>query len=402
MASDFFLAWHTDTYYLSDIDSMINRNLTALFSTQLLGMMAYIMMLFIAGLAGLIIAPSKTLATLPAGTLLIGSALAAYPSASLMKWLGRKTGSLLAILVAIVGAIIAIAALIKMNFWLFCFGALLVGVNTAFVQQYRFAIIEGLALKKQATAVSLLVFANAFSALFGTTLAQVGKSTFSTIFLGSMFGVIACLVISFLTLLCYYPPKSVHESTIPAHCINPKNKVPAMAIGALGYFMMTWVMFAMPTSMHTMGPFTISQAGFVMQSHLLAMFLPSLITGYLAKKWGNITIVFLGCIALAISLTCNLTGMGFYHYWTGLVMLGIGWNFTFIAGTTILTQSYQHKDRFKVQGINDLFVFSANAIASLSASFSVLTLGWVHLNCFAAIILALIFCMVLWIKINQR
>lgn len=379
----------------------IKRNLTALFTAQLFGMGAYIMMLFIAALAGLLLAPQKALATLPAGTLIIGSALAAYPSASLMKKLGRKAGSQIAIIIAFIGTLISAFALTQSAFWLFCFACLLIGINTAFVQQYRFAIIESVSTKQQATAVSLLVFANAFSALFGTSLAQLGKSLMSTVFLGSTLLVSASLIFSMIGLCCYQTCETDHDHAEQAANINTHNILPAIAIGTLSYFIMTWVMFAMPTSMHTMGPFTIHQAGFVMQSHLLAMFLPSLITGYLAKKWSNLTVVFLGCGALVISLACNLTGMGFYHYWCGLVMLGIGWNFTYIAGTTILTQSYAHKDRFKIQGINDLFVFSANGIASLSASFSVLALGWFHLNLIAGLLLVIMFAMVLTIRIPK-
>lgn len=385
--------------------NLCRHNTTALFVAQLFGMMATIIGIFVGSLAGIHLAPTKMLATLPVASLVIGAAVAAYPSASFMKRVGRKTGNICACSLALVGAILGAYALSQQNFYLFCFSSFLVGINNAFVQQYRFAVIEGLPPKMRSFGVSALVFANAFSAFIGTEIAVRAKLLTHHLYVGSLLGTCLVLLISLLGLLAYKTPSEHEHANAQSHLEQKPitaNIVPAIMIACLSYFMMAWIMVAMPISMHEMEHFSIDQAGFVMQSHLMAMFLPSLITGLLAKRLGNINMILIGFAALALSLVSNLTGQSFAHYWTGLVLLGIGWNFTFICGTTILTESYLHEHRFRYQGINDFFVFTLNALASLTAGISVLTMGWHSLNQISIVILVVMLIAGVVILVNQK
>ena len=375
---------------------LLQRNIVSLCIAQLFGMMASIIAIFVGALVGLHLAPHKLLTTLPVAALVIGAALAAYPSAYLMQRVGRKWGNILACFLAILGAIISAVALRKGHFYWFSFGICLIGMNNAFVQQYRFAVIEGLSFKMRSFGVSVLVFANAFSAFFGTEIAVHAKYVIDAPYTGSMLGACLVLCVSLLGLFIYRTPivNDVKLNQAMPDC-QPSpltaNIAPSIIIVCLAYFMMAWLMVAMPVSMHELHIFSTKQIGFVMQSHLMAMFLPSLVTGIIASKIGNINVVLIGCGVLLLALISNITGVSLQHYWVGLVLLGIGWNFTFICGTTILTESYLHEHRFRYQGVNDALVFSLNALASLLAGFCVLKLGW---NCLNGICIAVLLVMV--------
>ena len=148
-------------------------------------------------------------------------------------------------------------------------------------------------------------------------------------------------------------------------------------LGALiGYAIMSFLMTATPISMHEMQGHSLTSTKWVIQSHVVAMFLPSLFTGVLIKKFGALRLLMAGTGLFALTLLIALSGHHLMHYWWALVLLGVGWNFLFIGGTTLLPQSYSRPERFKVQATNDFLVFAAQAIASLSAGWLLFQVGW--------------------------
>jgi MFS family permease len=175
-----------------------------------------------------------------------------------------------------------------------------------------------------------------------------------------------------------------------------------MIIAALSYFVMSLIMVGTPIAMHVLHHFTMNKTTIVMQSHLIAMYLPSLFVGYLAGRLGNLYVSFIGIICLILCIIINFTGFTFTHYLVALMLLGVGWNFSFICATTILTESYLPQARFKMQAINDFFVFGVNAIASLSSGSLVLHIGWSAVNGIAAFFIVIMLIATVCICRNQR
>lgn len=380
-----------------------------LFLAQIFGMCGLITVLFIGGIVGMQLTTSKTLVTVPIAIAIIGSALFAIPSALLMQKLGRKRGNLLAALTATGGAVLAAIAIHQHSFILFCCGTFLIGINSAFVQQYRFAVIEGLDASLTAQAVSFLLFGNIISAYLGTELASISRAWFNVPYVGSFVMLTLLLLLSLFSLsffrelgLTEHPEKQKTQIISAKKPIIKKNLAPAIIIAASSYFMMSLIMVATPVSMHYMHHFAMPQTTLVMQSHLIAMYLPSLFVGFLAHKWGNLNMVWLGIGCFVVTVLINLLGVAFPNYLSSLILLGIGWNFSFIAATTLFTESYHLHERFKMQALNDFFVFGSNAIASLFSGTLIVIIGWLNLNLCGIIILIVMIISAVIIQKNNK
>jgi MFS family permease len=155
----------------------------------------------------------------------------------------------------------------------------------------------------------------------------------------------------------------------------------AVLAGVVSYAVMSFIMTATPISMHSIDGHSGSDTSLVISGHLLGMYLPSLATGWLINALGIQRLMIAGTVAMLASLAISVVlGHGFLHYFAGLMLLGIGWNFLFVGGTTLLTTTYAPAERFRAQGFNDLAVFGSQTVASLLAGAAIQTLGWQRLN----------------------
>ncbi|MEJ2065765.1 MAG: MFS transporter [Reinekea sp.] len=150
----------------------------------------------------------------------------------------------------------------------------------------------------------------------------------------------------------------------------------AVAAATIGYGVMSFVMTATPLAMHEMTGHSLESTKWVIQSHIMAMFLPSFITGELIRKWGETRIIFIGLLAYLGTTAFAFSGVEVFHYWWALVLLGVGWNFLFIGGTTLLSKTYTAEEKFSVQAANDMTVFVFQALSSLSAGAILFISGW--------------------------
>ena len=154
----------------------------------------------------------------------------------------------------------------------------------------------------------------------------------------------------------------------------------AITASAFGYAIMTFLMTATPISMHVMENMSLSKTSVVIQFHVAAMFLPSLLTGYLIKKFGHSNIIYVGVLLYSITLLASIFEQSFYNYMFALIFLGLGWNFLFISGTSLLVLTYEEQEKFKAQGLNDFVVYSVHAIGSLSAGIFITLTNWKIMN----------------------
>jgi MFS family permease len=163
----------------------------------------------------------------------------------------------------------------------------------------------------------------------------------------------------------------------------------AVLAGAVAYCVMSFIMTAAPVSMHSIDHHSVKAITWTIQSHIIAMFLPSLISGRLIARFGERAMMFAGTLLLAASAIISLIGHEVPHYWVGLVLLGAGWNFLFTAGTALLATHYTGVERHRAQAINDLVVFTCQACVSLLAGLAVTKLGWQWTNLSVMPLLAL-------------
>jgi MFS family permease len=336
---------------------------------------------FVGGFIGLKLAPTKILATMPIALMVVGIALFMLPVIKGLSIVGRKNGFIIAIISGSLNCLFAAYAIEIANFWLFCLSITLFGIVIAAVQQFRFAAMESVSDELASKAVSILLLAGLIAAFIGPEIAFVGKDWFATEFVGSFVGVSILLLLSIIFVWFYKPlSKTQEEVHAPKRALSEIIKQPvflASIISAtVGFTVMSFIMTATPISMHVYSGFDIEDTKWVIQSHIIAMYLPSFFTGKLIQRFGQAKILFGGIFALLLCIIIGFIGHQYVHYWGALVLLGIGWNFMFITATTLLPQSYTPSEKYKIQGLNDLVMFSCQAVASLSAGWVINTLGW--------------------------
>jgi MFS family permease len=163
-----------------------------------------------------------------------------------------------------------------------------------------------------------------------------------------------------------------------------------LVASAFAYAVMSFLMTATPISMHVMEKISLTKTGLVIQLHIAAMFLPSLITGNLIKKFGHSKVMYVGVILFSVTILTSLFEQNFFNYLIALIFLGFGWNFLFISGTSLLVLSYREEEKFKAQGFNDLIVYSVQAVASLSAGIFISLTSWKTMNLVCVVFLIII------------
>lgn len=344
-----------------------------------------ILLISVNALIGQRLSPEPELATLPVAVQFIGLMAATLPAAQIMRVMGRKFGFSLGNLIGISGGLLACVAIARADFTLFCISTTLLGIAIGIGQQYRFAATEACAPADRPRAISLVMAGGVLAAILGPTLAVWSDRIWpQPEFLGAFAALVGLYVVNlFLIAGLPLPRPTLTEQTGPMRSYSELLRQPklttAIVAGAIGYGVMILVMTATPIAMHQHHHDFRSTAS-VIQWHVLGMFLPSFVTGRLIARWGEIAVIQIGCLLLIACVALAQTGTGFWYFWWSLVALGVGWNFTFIGATSLLTISYQPAEKARVQGTNDFLVFGFSAIASLLAGHLQARLGWGILN----------------------
>lgn len=356
---------------------------------QALGMLTAPLVIFVGGFLGVLFAPTSDLATLPVAALVVGSALASMPAALIMKRIGRRSGFIYATLVAILGSILAFYSVRSENFFGLCFSILLLGGHMAFVQQFRFAAIEWVNSDKIAIAASVVMLGGLFAAWFGPEIAMLGKDLMVDQFSGSFILLALCHVI-LLVLLSVMPFASIQtvDESSPAgrpwlELIKQPGISAAIACSAVGFGVMSLIMTATPVSMSEIQNYPLEETKTVIQSHIMAMFIPSLFAPLLFRTFSLLSMLMFGLVMMAVAISVALLDQSYWGYWWALVCLGVGWNFLFVGGTTLLAQQYNKQESFSAQALNDVSVFTTQAVMSLCAGWMVFNYGWFALNLLA-------------------
>jgi len=365
---------------------MRSRNVLLLSIGQAFGSAGITMMVLLGGIIGSDLAPTPALATLPISIQVLGVALSTVPASFVMRRFGRRRGFVASSLVAALAALLAAYAVSVGSFVLFCMATFFTGLNGAFVQQYRFAASESVEPRYASRAVSFVLVGGIFAGILGPELAKRTKDLFGVGLYTGSFICLACLyVIAAVILLFLQNSRPQAEATLGTE--RPLGQIAAQPVyfvallsGAVGYGVMSFTMTATPIQLNRISGFTLDETAWVIQSHVIAMFLPSLFTGYILERLGVLRVMFIGVLLLGGCVGLGLVSQHLLHYWAALVLLGLGWNFTYVGATVLLTRSYRPSERFKAQATNDFTIFGIQAIASLSAGTIIYSAGWVALN----------------------
>ena len=376
----------------------MNKNLLNLTLSQIFSFTAAPVTVFLSGIIGSQISPLKSLSTLPMSISVVGIAIGAILATKVMSLIGRKAGFISASIGNFLVSILAAYSIIDQSFILFCFSNFFLGIGMAFTHQYRFAAAESVEKEKAPKAISSLLLAGIVAAFLGISLSNYTKNFVSDyLYVGSYLTLAILTLIPSFLLFFFRDTKEVsfasHEENKSRNYLeflsDPKF-LQAITSAAFAYAVMSFLMTATPISMHIVHHLSLEKTGIVLQFHVLAMFLPSLFTGNLIKKFGYSYMMYAGVLFYILTILMSFFEPSFLNYFISLIFLGIGWNFLFISGTSLLVTTYKPEEKFKAQGFNDLLVFSSMAIASLSAGVLISLASWKTVNLFCIPFLILI------------
>ena len=368
-------------------------NLLALFFSQMFTFSIPATIIFSGSLIGLEMMGDIKYSTIPVACLVIANALFSYFASKIMQNFGRKIGFLLGNIFALTGSIIILFALTYSDFIIFCLGISFLGANLSFVQQYRFAISEGIEKEHKNKALSFLLLSNIIGAVLTLQIMPYSKVWFEIDFLGSYVLLFCLLFIAFISLSFYKNPKEEIKkiSNSKQNKILSKKFIFAVSISMCAYMVMSFIMTATPIYLKTILGYSVSLSSIVIQAHMIAMFAPSIISGFLVDKIGKINLMKIGILLNILAIISNTIDNSYYNILIGLILLGVGWNFMFVSASSYLVENFQGNIKFKAQGINELFTFSSQATASIMSGICLYYFGWNVLNIIFIPLLVLLF-----------
>ena len=385
-----------------------SRNVLVLATAQALFQTASVMVMTVGALAASRIALEPWLVTAPIAAMLLGTAATTWPAASLMARHGRRPGFILGALLGVLGGLLGAAGIWAGSLLLLSVGTGLIGGYQGCAQFYRFAAAEVSDAAFRPRAISYVLAGGIFAALAGPELGRLGGPLLEAEYAGSflLLAAVSLLAAGLMSgLRAPVPSSTGAAAAVEARPLGAIVSQPAYLVAlfgaATGYGVMILAMTATPLAMvhHGHG---IEQAARVIQAHTLGMFLPSFFTGSLIARFGVLRIMLTGVVVLSAHVGMTLTGTGFGSFLGALVLLGVGWNFLYIGGTTLLTETYRPSERARAQATNDLTIFAVGLSSSLAAGALLQGLGWQTLNAVLLPWLALAGAAILWLAVARR
>jgi MFS family permease len=384
----------------------IRRNVALLAACQAMLFSISATLVTVMGLAGLQLAPDKSMATLPVTFWILGGTFATVPASVLQARIGRKAGLSAGALIGLVGCVVCALALQAQSFWLLCAGTLAFGASNAFGQYYRFVAADAAPPDFKATAISLVLAGGLLGGILGPSMSRLTVDAFDTRYMGTYIGTSLFIVATLLLLQWLDVPNPTAEERAkrgrPLAVIARQPKfIVAVLCSALGYGVMNFLMTATPIAMNICGH-SFGDGALVISGHVIGMFAPSLFTGALVKRFGVNALLGAGVALNLASVGIGLSGIAVAHFWVALFVLGVGWNFLYVGGTALLTETYRPEERAKAQGANDFAVFAMMTLSSLASGAAVTSAGWQKVNYLALPMILVVMAAVAWLVFHQR
>ncbi len=367
--------------------------------------------LTLTALTGQMLAPYPALATLPFALITVAGAAVTWYASLLMQRIGRRAGFVLGSLAGAAGGLVSVAAVYTSDFWLFCLGTALVGVFQAFAQYYRLAAADAVPAEAKSRAISVVLTGGVIAAIAGPALAAWAKDLFPAATFAGAYLMVALLGLASALLLIAYrdqdgvPAAETQAGGLPARPLGVVMRQPifvaALANNVVGSVSMMFVMTAAPLAAVAC-QHSIADGASIMQWHLVGMYAPAFFAGALINRLGLPRVLGMG---MALNAACSLiamqsTSLAAFH--AALFCLGVGWNFMFVGGTTLLAQSYRPAERARVQGAAEMLRYATTALATLAAGPALQRMGWETLNAAMLPIVGLAAVMTGWWALSRR
>ena len=379
------------------------RNVAALCLCQALSQSGSILVFATAALAGKTLAPIPALATLPLGVQYMAMTAATIPASLTMARIGRRGGFVAGQIIGLLGALGSAWALVVGQFWGLVVAAVAIGVHNAFFQYLRFAAADAASPEFRPKAISYVMTGGVVAGLLGPELAKrtvdlLAPATFAGAYLA-----LAGLCVANILALQLAPPlkapvADARRTGRPlAVVVWQPEVVVAILSAVVGYGLMNLLMVASPLAMAGCG-FAFADAAEALRWHVIGMFAPSFFTGSLIQRFGALEVVAAGLVAMIGCVAVGVGGTAFVNFLVALFLLGVGWNFMFIGGTTLLAGAYRSEERAMMQGFNDFVVYSGAAASSFASGALATALGWRAVNLLALPPLALVAASIVWLR----
>ena len=365
------------------------RQIALLVLCQALLYVNNVTLIIVNGLAGLALAPTPLLATLPVTTYIVGAALTTVPASLAMGRFGRRAGFMFGSAMGLAGTALATAGVLAGSFVVLCAGTFIVGLYNAFAQYLRFAaadVADAYEPALRERAISWVLAGGIAGGIVGPEMSKLTRELLPVTFAGTYIGLslvaaLACVVASRLRIPHQTAATGGAARPLRAIAAQPRFVVAVLA-GAISFGAMNLLMTATPLAMKVCG-FGYPQAADVIKWHVVAMFAPGFFTGVLIRRFGVLQVMLAGCALMFVTIAIAHAGLGYWHFWSALFALGLGWNFMFTGATTLLTTTYAPAEKAKVQGVNDLAVFLTMITSSAASGALLSATGWTDLNLWA-------------------
>jgi predicted MFS family arabinose efflux permease len=366
-------------------DRLARRNALVLAIAQALAGGNNTVLVATAAIVGTMLAPDKGLATLPISIFVLGMWMGTLPMGVLARRLGRRNALQIGTVCGVLTGLICCVAVLQGSFLLFNIGAVFSGFYAAGHQSYRFAAADTASDEFRARAISWVLVGGIFAGVVGAQLVIATQNLwppylFAATYIGqSALALIAGAVLMFVN-IPKPPPRSVVGDGRPLLEIAREPRfIVAVVCGVAAYSMMNLVMTSAPLAM-VMCNHSVTDATLGLQWHVLGMYAPSFFTGALIARFGLERVTGLGFALIIVAAAIGTAGISLWHFWIGLALLGVGWNFAFIGATTMVTHCHRPNERNKVQAFNDFLVFGSMAIGSFSSGQLLASFGWATVN----------------------
>ena len=347
----------------------------------------------------------KALATMPAALVIVGTAIATMPASMLMRVTGRRLGFMIGAGIGALAGVMVLLAIVRNNFWLLCAATLTYGVYAAFGQYYRFAAADTAPQDFRSKAISLVLTGGVVAAFVGPYLAKSGQNLVTAEFMGSYLFLIGLTVLTALVLIFLDIPNLTPSERAAAQ--RPLSRImmqpvfiAATLAATMGQGVMNLLMTAIPIAMLE-ADFQFIDTAFVISWHSFGMFGPGFVTGSLIKRFGEVRIILTGVVLQIVCIGVALSGEGVMEFWLAMLLLGVGWNFAFTGGTSLLTTAHNPAERAKTQGAMSVINYAFVAVVSLSSGALLHFFGWEWVNLSSIPLLVVAALAILWFALSR-
>lgn len=348
---------------------------------------------------GHMLAPNKTLATLPISIFVVGMAACILPAGAIARRHGRRAAFLAGTVCGVLTGLLAAIAVMLSSFWLFCLATFFGGAYAAVVLSFRFAAADGVDPTKRARALSFVMGGGVLAGVVGPQLVTHTMYLWPAHMFAATFvaqAIVAAL--SALVLLGVRLPMPSAAELAGGRPLGLIARQPlfitAVICGAVSYMLMNFLMTAAPLAMQMCGH-SQESSNLGLQWHVIAMYAPSFFTGHLITRFGAGRVVIVGLLLTGLSAAVGLMGIDVAHFWLTLILLGVGWNFGFIGASALVLECHRPEEKTRVQSLNDFIVFGTMAVGSfasggLLAAYDWNTVLWVSFVPLAVALVALV------------